>query len=168
MSLQMSMRMDGVTGESSSFAHKDWFDVISWNWGMTSNRKSAKIADGDAISLNEISIVKNIGIDSADIRLLYSNGSVIPTIDFSIRPETAKRQAATKYVDIRLEGVVIKSIVTGGNIEDKLFKEHITLLFDKINFEYSKLARQSADGKESAPEQGYKFGWDVVSKSEWK
>ena len=168
MSLQMSMRMDGVTGESSSFVHKDWFDVISWNWGMTSNRKSAKISDGDGISLNEISIVKNIGIDSADIRLLYSNGAVIPAVDFSIRPVMAKRQAATKYVDIRLEGVVIKSIVTGGNIEDKLFKEHITLLFDKVSFEYSKVATQSADGKDSTPGKGYKFGWDVVGKTEWK
>ena len=51
MALQMYMKMDGVLGDSKSYKHKGWADVLSWNWGMTSNRKLANDIDGDKTSL---------------------------------------------------------------------------------------------------------------------
>ena len=111
MALQMMMKMDGVTGDSKSFKYKGWADIISWNWGMTSNRKSAQGNGEEKTSMNELSIIKAIGNDSSSIRLLFAKNQTIPTVDFSISPIVGKREIQKNYVNIAMEGVVIKSIV---------------------------------------------------------
>ena len=167
MSLQMNMRMEGITGESKSYSHKGWTDVLSWNWGMTSNRKLAHRDNGDKTSLNELSIIKAIGADSPEIRLCFAKGKIIPSVEFVIIPVVGKREKQSKYLHIKMEDVVIKSIVTGGSNEDSFFKEHITFLFDKIEFEYSKSGQAGSDGTAGESEE-FNFEWDVPENSEWK
>ena len=167
MALQMYMKMDGVLGDSKSYKHKGWADVLSWNWGMTSNRKLANDIDGDKTSLNELSIIKSIGVDSANIRLLYAQGKIIPSVELSITPSVGKREVQTKYVYIKMEDVLIKSIVTGGSTEDAFFKEHITLLFDRIRFEYS-LDAVSLDDSPSDTDNDFDFEWNVPGNVEWE
>jgi len=166
MSLLMNMKMEGVVGESSSFKHKGWFEVISWNWGMSSNRKSAQ-DDSIKTSLNEISVIKPVGIDSIDIRLLFAQGKTIPVIDFNILPVTGKREVQKNYIDIRMEDVVIKSIVTGGSVEDNFFKEHITFIFDRISFECNHPIVETGDAATIQIED-HVFGWNVSGNVEWK
>jgi len=167
MPLQMMMKIDGVSGDSKSFKHKGWADVLSWNWGLTSNRKLAEGADGDKTSLNELSIIKAIGNDSSGIRLLFAQGKRIPNVEFSISPVVAKREAAKSYVDITMENVMIKSIITGGGIEDDFFKEHITLLYEKIRFEYIRNTR-SSEGESSEKTRGPDFEWNVPDNTTWQ
>jgi len=165
MDLQMSMKIDGVIGSSKCTQHKGWSEVYSWNWGMSSNRKSVQVTNENKTSLNEISIVKPISIDSPDIRLLFAKGENISNVEFSITPVIAKREAAKKLLHMKLEGVMIKSIVSGGSIDDDFFKEHITLLFDKIQFEYSHGGPRSADG--TIVFEDHDFAWDVLENKEW-
>jgi len=163
MSLLMNMKLEGITGESTSFRHKGWFEVISWNWGMSSNRKAA-YDDGAKTSLNEISVIKPIGIESIDIRLLFAQGKTIPRIDFNILPVTGKREVQKNYVDIKMEDVVIKSIVTGGSSEDNFFKEHITFIFNRISFECNRPVADDGDIKDV---EDHIFGWSVPDNAEW-
>jgi len=165
MSLAMNMRIDGVAGDSRSFRHKGWFEVLSWNWGMSSNRRSAQ-ETGAKTTLNEISIIKQVGDDSIDIRRLFAEGKIIPGIEFNISPVTGKRETHKNYVDIRLEDVAIKSIVTGGNTDDSFFKEHITLLFDRITFECNRLVPDSSESPGEAI-VSHEFSWDVSGNKEW-
>ena len=158
--------MDGVTGDSKSYQYKGWMDVLSWNWGMTSNRKSARGMEGDKTSLNELSIIKSIGIDSASIRLLYAKGKSIPSVNFIIIPNVGKKEVRTKYVTMKMEDVLIKNIVTGGTLEDDFFKEHITLLFDRVWFEYSRSAISSNDITTDTIKD-IDFGWNVSGNTEW-
>ncbi len=166
MSLQMFIKIDGVEGGSKSYKYKGWSDVYSWNWGMTSNRKSSQKVDADKTSFNELSIIKPIGIDSTDIRMLYARGSDIANVELSIIPVVAKREPQTKYVHINLEDVVIKSIVTGGGVEDNYFKEHITFLFDRINFEYSD-SEGTGDAANDNNNREHNFSWDVPANTDW-
>ena len=167
MALQMYMKMDGVLGDSKSYKHKGWADVLSWNWGMTSNRKLAHNIEGDKTSLNELSIIKSIGVDSANIRLLYAQGKIIPSVELSITPSVGKREVQTKYVYIKMEDVLIKSIVTGGSTEDAFFKEHVTLLFDRIRFEYSLGALSLDDSPDDTPND-FDFEWNVPGNVKWE
>ena len=167
MSLLMNMKIDGITGDSRSFKHKGWFEVLSWNWGMISNRKAAQFAESDKMTLNELSVIKNIGSDSAGIRSLFVRGDIIPGIDFNIMPAVGKREAQTKYIDIRIEDVIIKSIVTGGSNEDKLFKEHITFIFDRVKFSYSLDTVGGAETEDGVAENE-DFGWNVSDSVEWR
>ena len=166
MPLLMYMKIDGVPGNSKDFQHKGWFDVLSWNWGMTSNRKAPKCEDSDKTSLNELSVIKSVGSDSAAIRSLFAKGAVIPSIEFSIIPEVGKREVKTKYVNMKMENVIIKSIISGGNMEENFFKEHITFLFEKIWTEYTRNTARSAEGVETEPDN-QDFSWDVSENTEW-
>ena len=167
MALQIYMKMDGVSGDSKSYQHKGWADVLSWNWGMTSNRRVANEIDGDKTSLNELSIIKYIGVDSASIRLLYAQGKTIPSVELSITPSVGKREVQTKYVYIKMEDVLIKSIVTGGGVDDSFFKEHITLLYNRVRFEYS-LDAVSSDATPDNTVKDFDFGWNVPENAVWK
>jgi len=164
MSLLMNMKIEGVTGESTSFKHKGWFEVISWSWSMSSNRKAAH-DEGFKASLNEISVIKPVGIESIDIRLLFAQGKSIPRIDFNILPVTGKREVQKNYVDIKMEDVVIKSIVTGGSAEDNFFKEHITFIFDRITFECNHPVEEGGD--DLAAVEDHVFGWKVSDNVVW-
>jgi len=165
MDLQMSMKIEGITGTSISSEHKGWSEIHSWTWGMTSNRKSIALTDGIKTSLNELSVIKPIGIDSPSIRLLFAQGETIPNVELSITPIRGKREPTKKLLHMKLETVLIKSIVSGGNMDDDFFKEHITLLFDKINFEYSKAGPRNESGE--TPFTDYDFCWDVLENKEW-
>lgn len=167
MALQMNMKIDGVLSDSKSYQHKGWFEVLSWNWGMTSNRKAANGMDGDKTMFNELSIIKSIGTDSAIIRSLFAQGKIIPSVDFSIIPSVGKKEVQTRYIDIRIEDVLIKSIVTGGSIDDNFFKEHITLLFNRIRFQHNREPLHSAENAGSAPVDNG-FSWNVSESAEWK
>lgn len=167
MPLQMHMKMEGILGEAKIFKYKGWSEVLSWNWAMTGNRKTTPGSNGGKTVFDELSIIKPIGMDSAGIRLVFAQGGTIPSVEFSVTPAVGKREAATKYVYIKMEDVVIKSIVTGGSIDDSFFKEHITMLFDRVRFEYSKNAVIGNDNKEDLG-LDYHFGWKVPENVEWR
>lgn len=165
MDLQMSMKIDGVIGTSISSEHKGWSEIHSWNWGMTSNRKSIDAMDDGKTSLNELSVIKPIGIDSPGIRLLFAQGEKIPNVEISMTPLRGKREPVKKLLHVKIESVVIKSVVSGGNINDEFFKEHITFLFEKVNFEYSKAGARNESGETVFKD--YDFCWDVLENKEW-
>lgn len=165
MSVEMYLKIDGVTGGSKDYSHKGWSDVLSWGWAMVSNRSSAHVTDNDKTSFKEISIVKKIGRDSAAIMLLYAQGKVVPYADLAIIPIVAKREAKQKYLSIRMEDVLVKSIITGGNNTEDAFSENIILLFDKIRFEYSVNA-MSGGGNPSHDASDYNFAWDISQNRE--
>ena len=167
MSLQIIMKLDGVNGDSSSFKHKSWSDLLNWNWGMTSNRKSGAQSDTTNTTLNEMSVVKEIGNDSASLRLLFAQGKIIPFAEFCIFPKVGKREPQSNYLNIRLENVMIKSIVTGGGNEDDFFKEHLTLLFEKVKFEYNRSTKIEEDGS-FPPGKEIDFEWDIPANEEWQ
>jgi type VI protein secretion system component Hcp len=116
------MKIEDVTGDSKGFHFKGWCDVESMQWGMTSNREKVLDAEGATTSFNELSIEKPLGIDSASIRMLFAKGAVIPTVDLKVMPVATKREVQTKYLDIRLEDVLIRSVVLNGNNQEKASK----------------------------------------------
>ena len=167
MALQMFMKLEGIPGDTSNYEHKGWCDVLSWNWGMTSNRKSVQGNAGDRTALNEISVVKPLGIDSPVTRLLFAQGKRIPSVEFSVTPIMGKREIQAKYMHFRLEDVAIKSIVCSGCNEDKFFREQLTLYFDRIRFEFSEAPTVSGGGSGlSTPGKDYNFHWNVPSNAE--
>ncbi len=166
MALQIVLKIEGIYGESKSYQYKGWSEVISWNWGMTSNRKSTQGIEGDKTSLNELSVMKPIGVDSGSIRLLFAQGKKIPSVQLVASPVVGKREAPMKYVNIVMEDVVIKAIVTSGTADDNFFKEHITFLYDRVRFECSRAAQESGDSTEENVDTN-DFGWNVTDNQQW-
>ena len=167
MPLVMNMKLQGITGDSRSFNHKGWSEVLSWNYGMTSNRKLPHENGSEKTSLNELSFVKLIGTDSPILRLFYAQGKIIPNAEFSIMPAVSQRETPTKYLHLVMEKVLIKSVITGGQSDENSFKEHVTLLFDRIRFEFSKTIPAASTGG-AATTENFDFSWNIAGDEEWK
>lgn len=157
MPVEIFLKMDGVTGESRNFQHKGWADVMSWTWAITSNRSTPQQAANENASFNEISLIKRIGRDSTEMMKLFAAREVVPHAELSIMPVVSKKEAKQKYLHLYMEDVVIKSIVTGGSCEEEFFKERVTLLFDRIRFEYNQHAALGVDELSV----DHVFGWDI-------
>lgn len=166
MSLEMFLKLDGVTGGSRNYEHKGWADVISWGWGMVSNRQTPFVTESDKTSFKEITITKRVGVDSPAIMLLYAKGETIQYADLDIIPVVAKREIKQKYLSIRMEDILVKSIITGGAVTEDSFNENIILLFNRIRFEFTLPVLSSAENTTDEITE-YKFGWNISENSEW-
>lgn len=161
MPVEMFLRMDGVTGESRNYQHKGWSDVLSWTWAFSSNRRLVRGDDHDNASFNEISLIKRIGRDSMDIMRIFAAREIVPHVEFNVLPVVSKKEAKQKYLHFYLEDVIVKSIVTGGSNEEDMFKERITLIFDRVRLEYNQHDAMHPD----LAAVDYVFGWDVRANS---
>lgn len=157
MPVEIFLKMDGVTGESKNFQHKGWADILSWTWAISSNRSTPQQAANENASFNEISLIKRIGRDSPEMMRLFAAREIVPHAELSIVPVVNKREVKQKYLHFYMEDVIIKSIVTSGSCEEEFFKERVTLLFDRIRFEYN---QHAAPGDEEPPVD-HVFGWDI-------
>lgn len=166
MPVEMFLKVDGVTGGSKNYSHKGWSDVSSWAWVMDSNRDPTNIKETGRTAFGEIAITKLIGMDSPAIMLLYAQGKTIASAELTIIPIVAKREASQKYLAMRMEDVLIKSIVTGGNSSEEFFSETLTLFFSRIRFEYTFNAAPGIDP--SGDSTAYSFAWDIRQNKEWQ
>ena len=167
MPVEMYMRLDGVTGGSKNFSFKGWSDVSSWGWGLVSNRNSANVTDNDLTSFKEISITKRIGTDTAAIMQLYAMGTTVKFAEVIVLPILSKKEAKQKYLAIRMEDVLVKSIVIGGNTEEDFFNEKIILLFSRIKFDYNYYSQASPEQTKGTVVE-YSFAWDIGNNVKWE
>jgi len=167
MSLEMLLRLDGVTGGCRNYHYKGWSEVLSWHWELLSNRTTPHISDSDRKSFGEISLTKPIGRDSTEMMLLYAQGKTIQYADLYMMPVVSKREAKQKYLSMHMEDVLIKSIVMGGVSADDHFDETIVLIFNNIKYEYN-FHVASDPGENNASSIDFQFAWDIAQDQEWQ
>jgi type VI secretion system secreted protein Hcp len=167
MPVEMYLKLDGVTGGTKNFTYKGWSDVTAWGWGLVSNRSSSHVSDKDMTSFKEISVTKRIGSDTASIMQLYAQGTTVPYAELNVVPVLSKKEGKHKYLALRMEDVLVKSIVIGGTTEEDFFNEKIILLFDKIMFEYSFYSAATVEHAKGT-DVDYSFAWDIEHNKPWE
>ena len=167
MPVEMYLKLDGVTGGSKNFTYKGWSDVTSWGWGLVSNRNSTHVADNDMTSFKEISITKRIGSDTAAIMQLYAQGTTMEFAEMNVVPILTKKEGKQKYLAMRMEDVLVKSIIIGGTTEEDLFNEKIILLFNRIRFDYNFYSQPTPEHTKGTVVE-YSFSWDIDNNKNWE
>ena len=167
MPVEMYLKVDGVTGGSKNFTYKGWSDVTSLGWGLVSNRNSTHVTANDLTSFKEISITKQIGSDTPAIMQLYAQGTTIKFAELNVLPILTKKEVKHKYLSMRMEDVLVKSIVIGGNTGEDFFNEKIILLFDRIKFDYTFYAAPTAEITRGST-VGYSFAWNIDENKLWE
>jgi len=167
MPVEIYLKVDGVTGGSKNFTYKGWSDVTSWGWGLVSNRNSTHATANDLTSFKEISITKQIGSDTPAIMQLYAQGTTVKYVEMNVLPILTKKEGKHKYLSMRMEDVLIKSIVIGGNTEEDFFNEKIILLFGRIKFDYNFYAPPTAEITKGSTVE-YSFAWDIENNKQWE
>jgi type VI secretion system secreted protein Hcp len=159
MAVEMFFRVDGVPGGSHNYSHKGWSDLLSWRWNLD---RPVGTSHAIAAPPNEISLVKAVGMDSTELMRLFAEGKPVKFAEIDIVPVVGKRDAQQKYLGITMHDVMIKSIDIGGSLDESVFKEKITLRFNKVKFEYHQYSDASASG--GAPSlTDYAFDWDLLA-----
>ena len=148
---------NGIKGESQDSAHKDWIDVMSWNWGMMQSGTThmGGGAGGGKVSVQDINFTKFVDAATHDLIKRCCDGEHIDEGELVVRK--AGGSNPLDYMIIKMKTIMITSYQTGG-MKDGLdrVQESLTLNFREFTVTYTKQNDKGApDGESTA-------GWNIA------
>ena len=155
MAVDMTIKIDGIKGESKIKGHVDEIDVLAWSWGMTQSGSFHTGGGGGAgkVNVQDISFTKYLDKSSPELMLACSNGKHIKEAVISIRKAGEK---PLDYMTITMEKLLISSISTGGSGGEDAITENVTVNFAKVKVDY-----QEQDDKGGPKGGKVSYGWDI-------
>lgn len=158
MAMDMFIKIDGIPGESKDSKHSETIDVLAWSWGM-SNSGSAHVGGGAGagkVNVQDLSFTKYSDKASSVLMLHACNGKHIKEATLIVRKAG---ESPLEYITIKLEGVMVTSVSTGGSGGEDRLTENVTLNFAKVNYIY-----KEQDIKSGGQKGGdFKVGWDIAA-----
>jgi type VI secretion system secreted protein Hcp len=147
------LKLDGISGESTSNAHKGEIDIDSWSWGVSHSGSPSGGGGGGAgkASFQDFHFVSRISKASPALFLACASGSHIKEALLSGVRGAGK---GTDFLKYKLRDVMVTSVVQG-DTEDTTPTEQFSLNYSKVEISY---AQQSTSGKVQPPVTA---GWDV-------
>ena len=155
MAVDMFLKVGQIKGEARDKVHKDEFDVLSWNWGV-SNSGSAQQGSGmgaGKVNVQDLTFTKYIDKSTPDLMLACCNGKHFPEAKLIVRKAG---EEALEYLKITMTDVLIANVSTGGSQGEERLTENVTLNFAKVKVEYQP---QGKDGKKDGGP--VEMGWDI-------
>lgn len=155
MAVDMTIKIDGIKGESKLDKHEEEIDVLSYAWGMTQTGTFHGGGGGGTgkVNINDLSFVKYVDKSSPELMLACSNGKHIPKAVLTVRKAGEK---PLDYLTVTMEDMLVASVQTGGSSGDERQTEQVALNFTKVKVEY-----QEQD-KTGGPKGGkVTYAWDV-------
>jgi type VI secretion system secreted protein Hcp len=151
------LQIDGIKGESTDADHKDWIEVLSFNWGVSQMASGTASSSGGGSAqradFQDLSIVKELDSASPLLNKACWGGQHIDKVVLQLnRAAGEKRQ---KYMEYTMENVIISSVSIGGG-GGGIPTESVTFNYGKIKTVYTKQARKGGGGAGEVP-----AGWDL-------
>lgn len=158
----MFLDIDGVPGESTDAAHKEWIDILSFSWGETNPAGSATGSTGDRTTercnCRDFSIVKTLDKASPKLALYCCNGKHLPEVTLEICRADGDK---VKYMEYTLTDVIVSSVNVAGTAgTEELPVEEVTFTYARIHWTYTEY--DHATGKPKGNIEAY---WDIVMNS---
>ena len=108
MAFDAFLKIDGISGESTDDKHKDWIEILSYNFGMTqpssATASSAGGASTERVNVHDLSIVKHIDKASPKIYEACCSGKHIANVTIELCRSGGDK---LKYMEVKLEQVII-------------------------------------------------------------
>lgn len=146
MAVDMFLFVDSVKGESQDEKHADEIDVLAWSWGMsqTGTMHTGKGGGAGKVNIQDISLTKYVDKSSPTLMKYCCQGKNFTKAMLTVRKAGGE---ALEYIVIKMEGILISSVSTGGSSGEEQLTENVTLNFAKVTFEYTE---QNNDGTPGA------------------
>lgn len=146
------LQIDGIKGESTDDDHKDWIEVLSFNWGVSQMASGTASSSGGASAqrsdFQDLSVVKELDSSSPLLNKACWGGQHIDKVVLQLnRAAGDKRQ---KYMEYTLKNVIISSISIGGG-GGGIPTESVTFNYGEIKTVYTKQARKGGGGGGEIP-----------------
>jgi type VI secretion system secreted protein Hcp len=159
MAVDMFIKIGDLKGEAQDQKHKDEIDVISWSWGVT-NSGSAHTGGGAGTGKTEVhdlAFTKFMDKASPGLFLACCSGKHFPQATLIVRKAGEK---PVEYCKIKLSGVLITSVSTGGGKHGDRLIEDVHLNFGQVNLDYTP---QDSKGQAGT---AIPMGWDIAANSQ--
>jgi len=152
----MYLWIDGIDGESTDDAHRDWIEIVSFDSkvsiveGATTSREGAYT--GSRPQFSEITVGKVIDKATPLLHKHCCNGRHIPNVVIEFCRAMGEKQVYMKYT---LTDVIV-SAVGPVTVDPTRQLEQVSFRFARIEWEYT---LTEADGRPGAPVQA---GWNLA------
>jgi len=153
MAVHMFLKLDKITGESTSDGYKDQIEVLSWTWGLTQSG-SAHFGSGtgtSGVTVGDVSIVKFVDRATPTLMKYCCAGTFFEEGTLTVCKAGTSR---VPYLVLTLQKGLISGINSGGIGPDERLIETVSLNFKSFKLGYT-------------PQQGDKvgavvpMGWDI-------
>lgn len=137
MACDVFLKIEGIDGECTDDAHKDWIELQSFNHGLSQQVSSASATGGRTggrADFQDFSVTKTVDKATPDLNLHCCNGKHIPKIEVEVCLATEDKHTFMKY---EMEDVIVSSISVGGGSYDDRPTESVTFAYGKIKWEYT-------------------------------
>ena len=159
MAFDAYLKIDGIVGEALDSNHKDWIEITDFRYVVeqvvSATASSAGGATAGRSNFPDFSISKHIDKASAKLFELCASGKHIKNIVIHINRAGGKQE---KYLQIKLEEVLITNVSAFGGTHDDLPIEHVNFNYGRISFTYTQQSR--ATGQAGGNISG---GWDRIA-----
>lgn len=151
------LQISGIKGESTDDAHKDWIEVLSFGWGVTQATSATKSSSGGGTTQRadfaDLHIVKEMDSATPKIMQACAEGKHFDEVILELCRAGGDK---LKYMELKMENVVISSASINGGGEGSLPTETVTFNYGKIQETYTKQARKGGGGSGNVA-----AGWDL-------
>jgi type VI secretion system secreted protein Hcp len=160
MAFDAFLKIDGIPGESTDDKHKDWIEVLTYNWGAQQPTSATASSSGGATSeranFQDLSITKTLDKASPKLALALAKGTHSATVILELCRAGGDK---VKYMEYKLTNCIISSISNvGGGGEPT---ESLSFNYGRVEWTYvqQKRADGSGGGQVAA-------GWDLEANKE--
>ena len=137
------LEIAGIKGESSDKGHKEWIEVLSFNWGVSQMASGSASSSGGGSTqradFQYLSIVKEMDSATPLLNNACWSGEHIDTVTLVLNRAAGKERM--KYMEYILTNVIISSVSVGGG-GGGVPTESLTFNYGKIKTTYFKQARK--------------------------
>lgn len=153
MAIDMFLKVEGASGESTDSNHKEWIDVASLSWGASQIASMASGGGGGAgkVSFNDLSIDATMDKATPAILKHCASGKHLGEVKVSICKSGGSQ---IEYSTIVLKEVVVTTVQFNGVGSDEL---RVTYVFQAAKVEHHYWTQTSQGGKGAESQ----MGWDI-------
>jgi type VI secretion system secreted protein Hcp len=137
--VDMFLKLDGIKGESNDSKHKDEVDVLEWSWGASQSSTGQRAGSKQPCG-QQLSATKWVDLATPGLTSNLVLGSTIPSATLTVRKGG---DSQLEYIVIKLNGVLVSSISTGGSGGEDRLKEEVSFAFSGGTITYT----QDVNGK---------------------
>lgn len=159
MAVDITLKIEGIDGESKIDGHEDEIDLLAWSWGMSQSGSMHVGGGGGAgkANIQDVSLTKFVDKSSTNLLRKCCNGAHLDEAILTVRKAG---ETPVDYVVITMSPVLVTSVSTGGSGGEDRLTENVTLNFAKVKFSYTP---QKKDGSADA---AIDLTWNIETNKE--
>lgn len=136
MAVDMFLKVENVTGESTDAKHAGEIEVLSWSWGMTQQGTShvGSGAGAGKVDVQNLTITKYVDKSSPTLIKKCCKGDEWKTATLYIRKAG---ESPLEYVKLEMFNGIVTSVAVAGSAGDDRFTENVSLNFSSFKYTYT-------------------------------